>query len=154
LKGAGKWFPVWGTTGTSGLTAQRLAFGNYGAVCDGDTSPKRQEEVRHMPKVTYVGGDGALTTLDVPVGTSVMKAAVLNGVDGIVGECGGNLMCATCHVYVDAEWAGRSGGREEVEEEMLEEAAAPVKAESRLSCQLVASQDLDGLVVHLPERQV
>jgi 2Fe-2S ferredoxin len=107
-----------------------------------------------MPKVTYVGPDGAITTLDVPAGTSVMKAAVLGGVDGIVGECGGNLMCATCHVYVDGEWADRLGQRDDVEEEMLEEAASPVKTESRLSCQVVAKQELDGLVVHLPESQI
>lgn len=107
-----------------------------------------------MPKVTYVGTDGKTTTLDVQDGTSVMKAAVLGGVAGIVGECGGNLMCATCHVYVDREWADRLGGRDEVEEEMLEEAAAPVKEESRLSCQVVAKQELDGLVVHLPESQI
>ncbi len=107
-----------------------------------------------MPKVTYVASDGKITALDVSAGTSVMKAAVLNGVDGIVGECGGNLMCATCHVYVDGEWAAQLAERDEVEEEMLEEAASPVKEESRLSCQVVASPELDGLVVHLPESQI
>ena len=113
------------------------------------------ERVRQMPKVTYVGADGGTTTtLDVQDGTSVMKAAVLNGVDGIVGECGGNLMCATCHVYVAPEWTGRLSERDEVEEEMLEEASAPVREESRLSCQVLAKQDLDGLVVHLPESQI
>jgi 2Fe-2S ferredoxin len=106
-----------------------------------------------MAKVTYVGADGGRTTLDVANGTSVMKAAVLNGVDGIIGECGGNLMCATCHVYVDSEWAGVAIGRDDVEEEMLEEAAAEVTDCSRLSCQLVAGPDIDGLVVHLPETQ-
>lgn len=107
-----------------------------------------------MPKVTYVASDGKITALDVSAGTSVMKAAVLNGVGGIVGECGGNLMCATCHVYVDGEWAAQLAERDEVEEEMLEEAVSPVKEESRLSCQVVASPELDGLVVHLPESQI
>jgi len=107
-----------------------------------------------MPKVTYVGADGSDTTLDVQAGTSVMKAAVLNGIKGIVGECGGNLMCATCHVYVAPEWTDLAGERDEVEEEMLEEAAAPVNECSRLSCQLLASADLDGLVVTLPESQI
>lgn len=65
-----------------------------------------------MPKVTYVATDGKITALDVPAGTSVMKAAVLHGVDGIVGECGGNLMCATCHVYVDRELELRHHGYE------------------------------------------
>jgi 2Fe-2S ferredoxin len=107
-----------------------------------------------MPKVTYVGTDSAATTLEVPAGISVMKAAVLNGVKGIVGECGGNLMCATCHVYIDEEWTDRLGERGEVEEEMLEEAASPVKECSRLSCQVVMRPELDGLVVHTPESQI
>lgn len=106
-----------------------------------------------MPKVTYIGPEGATTTLDVQDGTSVMKAAVLNGVNGIVGECGGNLMCATCHVYVESDWVGRLDELDEVEEEMLEEASAPVTPESRLSCQIVVKPELDGLVVRLPESQ-
>lgn len=107
-----------------------------------------------MPKVSYVSADGTTATRDVADGTSVMKAAVLNGVDGVVGECGGNLMCATCHVYVDDFWVDRVGARGDVEEEMLEEAAAPVKNSSRLSCQITLGAELDGLVVHTPERQV
>jgi 2Fe-2S ferredoxin len=107
-----------------------------------------------MPKVTYVGTDGATTTLEVQDGTSVMKAAVLNGVTGIVGECGGNLMCATCHVYIDSEWEDRLAAKDEVEEEMLEEAGAPVKDCSRLSCQVIMNPELDGLAVHLPESQL
>jgi ferredoxin, 2Fe-2S len=107
-----------------------------------------------MPKVTYVGADGAATTLDAQDGTSVMKAAVLNGVSGIVGECGGNLMCATCHVYVDPEWADRLSQMDEVETEMLEEAAAPVTECSRLSCQVIMQPELDGLTVRLPESQI
>jgi len=107
-----------------------------------------------MPRVRYIASDGADTTLEVAEGTSVMKAAVLGGVKGIVGECGGNLMCATCHVYVDEAWKDRLEPPGEVEEEMLEEAAAPVTECSRLSCQVVVNPELDGLTVHLPDRQV
>lgn len=107
-----------------------------------------------MPKVTYVAADGASATLDVPAGTSVMKAAVLNGVKGIVGECGGNLMCATCHVYVEPEWSDDLSERDEIEDEMLEEAASEVKECSRLSCQIEVTEDLDGLVVRTPESQI
>ncbi|MFJ6900737.1 2Fe-2S iron-sulfur cluster-binding protein [Streptomyces hokutonensis] len=107
-----------------------------------------------MPRVTYVSTGRGSTTLDVPTGISVMRAATLNGVDGIVGECGGNMMCATCHVYVDPDWSGRLAVPDEAEEEMLEEAASQVKECSRLSCQIPVSPELDGLVVHLPESQV
>lgn len=106
-----------------------------------------------MPKVTYIAVDGTEKVLDVHDGTSVMKAAVLNGVDGIIGECGGNLMCATCHVYVEPEWVDRLDEKDEIEEEMLDEAASEVTACSRLSCQLVMGAETDGLVVRLPERQ-
>ncbi len=107
-----------------------------------------------MPKVTYVTQAGDGSSLDVQAGVSVMKAAVLNGIDGIVGECGGNLMCATCHVYIDDDWVTRVGPCGDVEEEMLEEAAAPVKGSSRLSCQVIMRDETDGLVVHLPETQL
>jgi ferredoxin, 2Fe-2S len=107
-----------------------------------------------MPEVTYVGTDGVASALSVQDGTSVMKAAVLNGVSGIVGECGGNLMCATCHVYVDPLWQDQVPAKGEVEEEMLEEAASPVTESSRLSCQLIMKSEVDGLVVHLPESQI
>lgn len=106
-----------------------------------------------MPKVTFTAESGDSTVLDIPVGSSVMKAAVLNGVDGIVGECGGNLMCATCHVYVDEEWIGRLSDKDEIEEEMLEGAASPVTPCSRLSCQITVTAELDGLLVRLPATQ-
>ncbi|HWI70985.1 MAG TPA: 2Fe-2S iron-sulfur cluster-binding protein [Baekduia sp.] len=107
-----------------------------------------------MPSVTYIDTDGSETTIDAPAGVSVMQTALMNGVDGIVGECGGNLMCATCHVYVDEKWADRLSERDEVEEEMLEETAAPRRSCSRLSCQIELDDATDGLVVHLPETQV
>jgi 2Fe-2S ferredoxin len=107
-----------------------------------------------MPKVTYVSPDGARRTLEVAAGTSVMQAAIANGIDGIVAECGGSLMCATCHVYVDEADLGRVPAVGPVETEMLECTASERRETSRLSCQLVMSPELDGLVVHLPPTQV
>ena len=107
-----------------------------------------------MPKVTYIEYGGAEHVIDVPVGENVMRGALYNNVDGIVGECGGALSCATCHCYVDDAWADKVGGPATDEEsELLEAAAAEVKPTSRLSCQIEMSDALDGLVVHLPEAQ-
>lgn len=106
-----------------------------------------------MPRVTYISHDGKTTTLDVDIGTSVMQAAVFNGVDGIVAECGGSCMCATCHVYVQDDQAAMVPAMEEDEDAMLEGSASPRRPNSRLSCQLVVSAEMDGLVVHLPETQ-
>jgi 2Fe-2S ferredoxin len=107
-----------------------------------------------MPTVNYVEADGQMRSVEVPVGENVMRGALYNGVAGIVGECGGGLSCATCHVYVDETWAGRIGGpATSDEEELLESAASQVRLRSRLSCQLLITPELDGLVVHLPERQ-
>ncbi|PFG63068.1 2Fe-2S ferredoxin [Thioclava sp. ES.031] len=106
-----------------------------------------------MVKVTYVAQDGTRTDIDADEGDSVMHAAVSNDVDGIVGECGGSMMCATCHCYVDEAWADRVGPRSSGEEDMLEGAASEVTDRSRLSCQIKLTPELDGLVVHLPEEQ-
>ena len=107
-----------------------------------------------MPSITYVHPDGAREVLDVPVGTSVMRAAILNGVDGIVAECGGEMMCATCHVYVEEPYLGRTPSQSDDERAMLEFTASERRPNSRLSCQLVVTPEMDGLVVHLPETQV
>ena len=106
-----------------------------------------------MIKVTYVAPDGTATTLEAEPGSSVMQTAVANDLDGIVGECGGAMMCATCHCYVDPAWQDRTGARSSDEEEMLEGAATEVTEASRLSCQSRLDPALDGLVVHLPEEQ-
>jgi 2Fe-2S ferredoxin len=82
-----------------------------------------------------------------------MEGAVQNGVDGILAECGGSCMCATCHVYVDEAWLPRLNPIEEEEEEMLGSTAAKRKANSRLSCQIRVTAELDGLVVNLPPKQ-
>jgi ferredoxin, 2Fe-2S len=107
-----------------------------------------------MPSVTYIETGGASHVVDVPAGENVMHGAVYNGIEGIVGECGGGLACATCHCYVDEAWADKAGTPSSQDErDMLESAAAEVRQTSRLSCQIVMSDDLDGLVVHLPEFQ-
>lgn len=106
-----------------------------------------------MPRVTYTSQDAKTTTLDIAVGTSVMQAAVFNGVDGIVAECGGSCMCATCHVYVREDQLALCPPLEGDEDAMLEGTASARLPNSRLSCQLVVSEQMDGLVVTLPETQ-
>lgn len=107
-----------------------------------------------MPTVTYVDHDGHQNVVDVAVGENIMRGALYNGVEGIAGECGGGLSCATCHCYVDDDWTGIVGGpSSEVEEDMLGSAVAEVKPTSRLSCQIEMTDALDGLVIHLPEKQ-
>lgn len=107
-----------------------------------------------MAQVTYVSSDGEKTTVEVANDESVMRGAMENGIDGIVAECGGGLACATCHCYVDEAWADKVGTpTSQDERDMLEMAAAEVKPNSRLSCQIELSEELDGLVVHLPDAQ-
>jgi len=105
-----------------------------------------------MPKITYIEFSGTEHVVDVAEGLSVMEGAVQNLVPGIDGDCGGACACATCHVYVDAAWASRTGTKEQMEQSMLDFASA-VKENSRLSCQIKVSKDLDGLVVRMPEHQ-
>ncbi|HTV89173.1 MAG TPA: 2Fe-2S iron-sulfur cluster-binding protein [Stellaceae bacterium] len=106
-----------------------------------------------MPRVTYIDTQSKEATLDIPVGTSVMQAAVLHGIDGIVAECGGSCMCATCHVYVREDQLAMTPAMQPDEDAMLEGTASPRRANSRLSCQLVVSPEMDGLVVYTPETQ-
>lgn len=107
-----------------------------------------------MPTITYVQPDGTKQDLDVPAGKRIMQAAIGAGIDGIVAECGGQAMCATCHVYVDSAWADRLPPVGDDEDEMLEDTVCERTSESRLSCQLPVTDELDGLVVRLPETQV
>lgn len=106
-----------------------------------------------MPTIIYRQRDGSETSLDVAEGSSVMQAATSNGVDGIVAECGGNMACATCHVYVDPAWLGRLAEMSEDEDAMLGWTRSPREQNSRLSCQITVTPELDGLVVMLPEHQ-
>jgi 2Fe-2S ferredoxin len=108
-----------------------------------------------MPVIHYHHPDGHADSREVEAGTSVMSAAVNTGVDGIVGECGGQMMCSTCHVYVRDEYSGRLPEISEEEDEMLDATSAPRDAEcSRLGCQLVMGDELDELHVDVPESQV
>ena len=106
-----------------------------------------------MPNVTYISYTGETTTIDVPVGTTVMENAIKNGIDGIVAECGGACMCATCHVYVDPAFLDRLPEIGEEQEEMLGSTFAERKPNSRLSCQIQMKPEYDGLIVRMPERQ-
>ena len=107
-----------------------------------------------MPRVTYIEFNGTSHDVDVPVGENVMRGALYNDVEGILGECGGGLACATCHCYVDDSWAEKAGTPTSQDElDMLESTAAEVRPTSRLSCQIEMSAALDGLIVHLPETQ-
>jgi 2Fe-2S ferredoxin len=105
-----------------------------------------------MTKLTIVAFDGQSHELDVANGSTVMENAVRNSIPGIDAECGGACACATCHCYVDDAWSAIVGGPEPMEEDMLD-FAHDVRPTSRLSCQIKMSDELDGLVIHLPERQ-
>lgn len=106
-----------------------------------------------MAVITYIEHNGTAHKLEVPNGLSVMRGAMNNNVPGIVAECGGGLACATCHCYVDDAWIARVGPPSKMESEMLDSAASELKPGSRLSCQITVRDELDGLVVRLPEAQ-
>ncbi len=106
-----------------------------------------------MAKITYIENNGKTHTIEVANGLSVMEGAVQNNIPGIDADCGGSMACATCHVYVKEEWFDKLPKKEDGEEDMLDMAFEPKKF-SRLSCQLMVTDDLDGLVVNLPTKQV
>jgi 2Fe-2S ferredoxin len=105
-----------------------------------------------MARIIFVATDGSRSEVDAENGYSVMSAAVANGIDGIDAICGGVAACATCHVYVDRQWAELAGRPDENEDAMLFFASG-AKETSRLSCQITVSDALDGLVLYLPEEQ-
>jgi len=106
-----------------------------------------------MPKVIYVSATGVSREVDVPAGMTVMAAALKNGIDGILAECGGVCMCSTCHVLVDEKFFDKLPAAQDTEEAVLEIAAIERRPNSRLSCQIKVTDDLDGLIVRLPEKQ-
>jgi 2Fe-2S ferredoxin len=106
-----------------------------------------------MAKIIYIEPDGTRRSVDVASGVSVMQGAVNNNVRGIIAECGGGCSCATCHVYLDDAWMDKAGKKSEGEADMLE-AVVDLKPSSRLSCQIEMSDALDGLIVHMPAKQV
>lgn len=106
-----------------------------------------------MPKIVFVRPNGDTKEVDAAEGSSAMRAALLGGVEGIVADCGGEASCATCHVFVDAAWTGRVGEPGLDEDDMLEFTACARQPNSRLSCQIRVDDELDGLVLNLPEEQ-
>ncbi|RMF97221.1 MAG: (2Fe-2S)-binding protein [Gammaproteobacteria bacterium] len=105
-----------------------------------------------MPRIVYLASDGERYEIDVEPGNTVMEGAIDNNVPGIVAECGGACSCATCHVYVDDGWLERLPPMEDMEDAMLD-AAAERRANSRLSCQLEVTPELDGLVVQVADNE-
>ena len=110
-------------------------------------------EHRTMPTITYIQPDGTSESVKAELGLSVMETAVDNGIDGIVAECGGACSCATCHVYVDAEWLNRLPAPDEHEDAMLD-CVFDRHRSSRLSCQIEVTEEIDGLTVNVPENQI
>jgi len=105
-----------------------------------------------MAKITYIEHNGKSHTVEVKNGLSVMEGAVQNNISGIDADCGGSMACATCHVYVKEEWFNKVNTKSEGEDDMLDQAYEPNK-HSRLSCQISVTDDIDGLIVNLPEKQ-
>ena len=107
-----------------------------------------------MAKITYIEHNGTRHTVEVPNGLTVMEGARDNNIPGIEADCGGACACSTCHVYVDPEWVDRLPPKEAMEEDMLDFAWAPDPERSRLTCQIRVTDELDGLVVQMPEKQI
>jgi len=106
-----------------------------------------------VPEVIFIHPDGRREAVPAEDGQSIMQAATNAGVDGVIGECGGSLSCATCHVFVDEAWASRAPPRSDLEEDMLDAAAVEPTRFSRLSCQIKFAPDIDGIVVRIPTMQ-
>lgn len=107
-----------------------------------------------MPQIVFVQPNGLRETVQASAGSTVMMTAINHGISGIIAECGGSAMCATCHVYVDPVSVDFLPPTSEVENEMLASAASERKQHSRLSCQLQLAPGVEELIVHVPERQV
>ena len=114
--------------------------------------PSARGYMRRMPKITFIAADGQTYETEGEVGSTVMETAIMNGVPGIVAECGGACTCATCHGYIDPAWTDIVGPPSMMEEDMLD-FAFEVKPNSRLTCQVKVKPELDGLVVRVPSRQ-
>lgn len=105
-----------------------------------------------MALVTFIDPAGTSHEVNIENGTSLMQAALDNGIDGIVAECGGACSCATCHIYLDEAWVAKAGQPSDIERDMLECVIDP-EPTSRLSCQVIVSDELDGMVVTIPQAQ-
>lgn len=107
-----------------------------------------------MVKITFIEFDGTAKTVDVEPGLTVMEGGRDNDVKGMEADCGGACACSTCHVYVDEAWVDRLPGRDPMEEDMLDFAWQPDPRRSRLTCQIKVTPEIEGLVVHMPEKQI
>lgn len=107
-----------------------------------------------MPLITYRSSNGIDDVVEVGLTTTLMRGAKQNSVDGIEAQCGGAAQCGTCHVYIETEHHPLLPPMDEVEDDVLEGTACPRRATSRLSCQLPVTEEMEGLVVHLPEAQI
>jgi len=107
-----------------------------------------------MAKITYIEFNGTEHIVDVANGLTVMEGARDNGIPGIEADCGGACACSTCHVYIAPEWVEKVPSKDAMEEDMLDFAFEPDPARSRLTCQIKVTDDLDGLIVHMPEKQI
>ncbi len=105
-----------------------------------------------MPKITYISHEDKKSVVEVPIGLSVMEGALQNNIEGIDADCGGSMACATCHVYVSENWVNKIEKIHDAEQDMLDMAYEP-KKNSRLSCQIIVTDDLDGLEVTTPIKQ-
>ena len=105
-----------------------------------------------MAKITYIENSGNSHTIEIANGLSVMEGAVQNDIPGIDADCGGGMACATCHVYVKENWYDKIPKKTDGEEDMLDMAFEPNQF-SRLSCQIIITEELDGLIVKLPSKQ-
>ena len=117
-----------------------------------ETAERPHEQKEAVAKITFIEHDGTTHTVDAEIGSTVMEAAMRNGIDAIVAECGGSCTCATCLVHVDDKWGEIVGPPSSEEEDMLD-MAFEVKPTSRLACQIKVTEELDGLVVHTPAYQ-
>ena len=106
-----------------------------------------------MAKITYITSDAKTHEIDVQNGLTVMEGALQNDIPGIDADCGGSMACATCHVYVKDDWYNKLDEKSEGEDDMIDQAYEP-KRNSRLSCQITVSDEIDGLIVNMPEKQV
>ncbi len=106
-----------------------------------------------MSKAIYIDKKNKQYVVDVENGTNLMQAAIDNLVPGVLGDCGGAAACATCHVFVDPEWADRAGRAADVELDLID-GLLDTTPTSRLSCQIIMNDELDGIVLHLPESQI
>jgi ferredoxin, 2Fe-2S len=106
-----------------------------------------------MAIVKFIHPNGKEQDVQIDPGASLMEGARRVGLSGIEGECGGNMSCATCHVYVDEEWLNKLASIDKMEDELLDGTASPRRSTSRLSCQLTMSEALDGIRIYIPETQ-